>query len=50
MKRFAACVVVALSVTSIALAQPPAKEAPTAMLSVVVTGLARQARFVADER
>src|SRR5258706_7178907 len=37
MKRFAACVVVALSVTSIAFAQPPAKEVPTAMLSVVVT-------------
>src|SRR5437660_8738528 len=37
MKRFAACVVVALSVTSIAIAQQPAKEAPAAMLAVVVT-------------
>jgi len=37
MKRFVVCVVAALSVTSIAFAQPPAKEAPTAMLSVVVT-------------
>jgi len=37
MKRFAACVVAALSVTSITVAQQPAKEAPTAMLAVVVT-------------
>jgi len=37
MKRFAACIVVALSVTSIAFAQQPAKEGPAAMLSVVVT-------------
>jgi VWFA-related protein len=37
MKRFAACVVVALSVTSVAFAQQPAKEGPAAMLSVVVT-------------
>jgi VWFA-related protein len=37
MKRFAACVVVALSVTSVAFAQQPAKETPAAMLSVVVT-------------
>ena len=37
MKRFAACVVVAFSVTSIAFAQQPVKDAPTAMMSVVVT-------------
>src|SRR3954447_16278253 len=37
MKRFAACVVAAFSVTSIAFAQQPVKERPTAMLSVVVT-------------
>jgi len=37
MKRFAACVVAAFSVTSITLAQQPAKEAPTAILAVVVT-------------
>ncbi|HEX3577155.1 MAG TPA: VWA domain-containing protein [Thermoanaerobaculia bacterium] len=37
MKRFAACVVAALSFTSIAFAQQTAKEAPPAMLSVVVT-------------
>jgi VWFA-related protein len=37
MKRFAACIVAAFSVTSVAVAQQPAKEAPTAMLAVVVT-------------
>lgn len=37
MKRFVVCVVAALSVTSMAFAQLPAKEPPTAMLSVVVT-------------
>jgi VWFA-related protein len=37
MKRFAACVVVAFSVTSIAVAQTPVKEPPTANLAVVVT-------------
>src|SRR5437588_2493121 len=37
MKRFAACVVAAFSVASITVAQQPAKEAPTAMLAVVVT-------------
>ena len=37
MKRFAACVLAAVFVSSIALAQQPAKEGPAAMLSVVVT-------------
>src|SRR3954451_3977868 len=37
MKRFVACVVASFSVTSIAFAQQPVKEAPTAMMSVVVT-------------
>src|SRR5436305_6511875 len=37
MKRFGVCVVVALSITSISVAQQPAKEPPAAMLSVLVT-------------